>query len=78
MDEKALDLPARSRFGEGRAQPFNNETLGIQCPEKIGFPVTRTVTHNLKWAHSKALESGCLLRFYAPPFDCDTVPWRER
>jgi len=36
--EKALDLPARSRFGEGRAQPFIRETQTIQGHEGIDFP----------------------------------------
>ena len=37
----------------------------------------RTMTYNLKHAHSKALESGCLLHFNALPFDYDTVSWWE-
>jgi hypothetical protein len=28
-------------------------------------------------AYSKALEPGCLFRFYAPPFDYDTVSRRR-
>jgi hypothetical protein len=31
------------------------------------------MTSNLKRAHSKALESGCLFRFSLPPLGCDTV-----
>ena len=39
----------------------------------------RTVTHNPKCAHSKALESGWLSRFYTPPFDYDTVShWKGK
>jgi hypothetical protein len=31
--------------------------------KKIEFPVTNRVTHNLKDAHSKDLEPGCLFLF---------------
>jgi hypothetical protein len=71
--EKALDLPARSRLGEGRAQPLNHETQGLQVHEKIDILASTIMTYSLKRAHSKALESGCLVRFSPPPGDCDTV-----
>jgi hypothetical protein len=35
--------------------------------------VARTMTSNLKRAHSKVLESGCLVRSYLPPFDYDML-----
>jgi len=58
-DEKALDLPARSRFGEGGAkhpidliQPFIN-------PAKPPFSVSMKVTSNFQnGRNSKALEAG--------------------
>jgi hypothetical protein len=53
--EKALDLPARSRFGEGRAQPLNHEIQGLQIHEKINFRAATIMTYSLKRAHSKAL-----------------------
>jgi hypothetical protein len=28
--EKVLDLPARSRFGEGRAEPLRNLTISLE------------------------------------------------
>ena len=61
--EKALDLPARSRFGEGRTQPFTYGTRGLRDHERIDLLVATTMTSNLKCAHSKALESACLFRF---------------
>ena len=63
MGDKALDLPARSRFGECSAQPSNREPQGLQGHEGIDYLVTRTIPFNIKRAHSKALESGCLFRF---------------
>jgi hypothetical protein len=45
--EKALDLPARSRFGEGRAQPLNHETQGLQVHAKIYFLAAAIMTPNL-------------------------------
>jgi hypothetical protein len=53
--EKALDLPARSRLGEGRTQPFDHETQGLQDPERIDFLVATTIASDLERAHSKAL-----------------------
>ena len=77
--EKALDLPARSRFGEGRAQPLSHEIEGLQGHGRIDFLVATIKTSNLKRAHSKGLESGCLFRFfYLPPFDYETVSWGRR
>jgi hypothetical protein len=35
------------------------------------------VTHTLIRAHSKVLESDCLLRFYLPPLNYDTVSGGE-
>jgi hypothetical protein len=32
--EKVLDLPARSRFGEGRAQPLMDLTRTLKNPSK--------------------------------------------
>ena len=37
--------------------------------QKIEFLEATTITSTLKRAHSKALESGCLLRFSLPEFD---------
>ena len=65
--EKALDLPARSRFGEGRAEPLNNYIQRLQSHERIAFPETKTITPNLKCPHSKALELDCLFRPFTPP-----------
>jgi hypothetical protein len=55
--EKALDLPARSPAlrDEGRAQPFDHETQGLQDPERIDFLVATTIASDLERAHSKAL-----------------------
>jgi hypothetical protein len=36
--EKALDLPARSRFGEGRAEPLDNSIRTLQGLKRIAFP----------------------------------------
>jgi hypothetical protein len=40
--EKALDLPARSRFGEGRAEPFIENDHPVQCAAGID---TQTEIH---------------------------------
>jgi len=45
----------------------NVRLWGLKGHEKIGVLPT-TMTSTLKCAHSKALESGCLSRFYVPPF----------
>ena len=60
--EKALDLPARSRFGGGRAKPLNNYVQTLQAYGRIAFPETRIIPPNLKCPHSKALELDCLFR----------------
>jgi len=64
--EKALDLPARSRFGEGRAEPLTNYILRSQGHERIALPGTRTFTLNFKCPHSKGLELDCLFRPFRP------------
>jgi len=59
--EKALDLPARSRFGEGRAATSDvDETHEFQALSELGFLIQARVTHNIQsWLHSKVLET-CL------------------
>jgi hypothetical protein len=64
--EKALDLPTRSRFGEGRAEPLNHYIETFQGHERITFLEIRTITPNLKCPHSKAFELGCLFRPFRP------------
>jgi hypothetical protein len=67
-DEKALDLPARSRSGEGRAEPPGVWIQRLQCYEKTAFRAPRTLTHKLNNApHSKALESVCLFPSHFQP-----------
>ena len=70
--EKALDLPARSRFGEGRAQPLNHETQGPQVHEKIDFLIGTTMISNLKRGHSKALPA---CRKAGSPAICSVFPF---
>jgi hypothetical protein len=41
--------------------------------KRVTFFVATIITSNLKRAHSKALESGCLSRFSLPPLDYDKV-----
>ena len=62
----ALDLPARSRFGEGRAETFYESTSVLQCLEKIPF-ARRPITHNSKRPYSETEELDRLLRPYLPP-----------
>jgi hypothetical protein len=49
--EKALDLPARSRFGEGRAEPSNNSIQTLQGHKRIAFPEIRTIAFNCPDQH---------------------------
>jgi hypothetical protein len=44
-DGEALDLPARSRFGEGRAETFYRPATGVQVHEEITI-ARRSITHN--------------------------------
>ena len=46
--------------------------------KELSFLQRREFTLTLKRAHSKALESGCLFRFFLPPFDDDTVSGGEK
>jgi len=56
--EKDLDLPARSRFGEGRAEPLVDLFEVPLCVGKDSFAVTTKVTPDSpKKPHSKAFEA---------------------
>ena len=47
--EKALDLPARSRFGEGRAAPFDiDEIHEFQAHFDVKFFMQARVPHNIQ------------------------------
>ena len=52
--------------------PFHYETRGVRGRERIDIFLT-TLTSNLKRAHTKALECGCLSRSYLPPFNSNTI-----
>jgi hypothetical protein len=45
--EKVLDLPARSRFGEGRAEPLTDLTRTLKTYERPLFLPNTKVTHNI-------------------------------
>jgi len=45
--EKDLDLPARSRFGEGRAEPIIDLIPAPQAMKKLSFSVITKVTPNI-------------------------------
>jgi hypothetical protein len=45
--EKGLDLPARSRFGEGRAEPLRNLTINLEKLMKIFILALMNVTHKV-------------------------------
>ena len=75
--DEASDLPARSRFGEGRAETLYGSTSVFQCLEKIPF-ARRPITHNSKRPHSEAEEPDRLLRPYLPSTMITTQSLRGR
>ena len=75
--DEASDLPARSRFGEGRAETFYGSTSVFQCLEEIPF-ARRPITHNSKRPHSEAEEPDRLLRPYLPSTMITTQSLRGR
>jgi len=60
--EKSLDLPTRSRFGEGRAQTFNRGTQGFQGHQRINFLVTATMHSNILNVRILRLWPECALQ----------------
>ena len=71
--DEASDLPARSRFGKGRAETFYGSTSVFQCLKEIPF-ARRPITHNSKRPHSEAEGPDRLLRIVSTlHHDYDTV-----
>jgi hypothetical protein len=52
---------------------LSRETQGLQGHERVDLLAATTIPFNIKRAHYKASESGCLFRFSLRPFDYETV-----
>ena len=76
--EKALDLPARSRFGEGRAEPLSDKIRKLQYHKRITLQASKTVAKSFNnTPRSKAFESVCLFHPHDQPIETQSPRGEE-